>query len=96
MYSVQSREAKMMSGNHSEDSPVEKHTKRVIYIPLKPSIVDRFAQDACKHLAVHDPMIADPEVISGFAAFLNLLAEIVAKRLNEGHDDLLDTPHSER
>lgn len=81
----------MMDTHDSENPTPDKADTRVTYVPLKPIVIDQFAQDACKHLAEHDPTFGDPEVVSGLAAFLNTIAEIVAKRLNEGHSDLLDT-----
>jgi hypothetical protein len=75
---------------------LDRVNKQVTYVPLKPTVIDQFAQDACNHLAEHDVSFADPEVVSGLAAFLNTIAEIVAKRLNEGHSDLLDTANKQR
>lgn len=63
--------------------------KPLIYVPPDPHKVDQLAQDACMQLAESEPVYADPNVIGGLAAFLNVVAVIIAKGLNKGSDELL-------
>lgn len=58
--------------------------------------INDFSRAACQHFAQDDPHFSDPQVVAGLAAFLAIVAEIIAKHLNEHGDEFLDTFHTER
>jgi hypothetical protein len=67
------------------------NNERVTYIPPSQKQIEQFAQEVCQTLAqAGDEIYLQPEVISGFADFLGFAAELLAKSLSKGHDELLD------
>jgi hypothetical protein len=65
--------------------------RRVIHQPPAREIIAQFARDACQKLSQQgDPSFEDPDVAMGLADFLNLIANILAKNLNETEDNLID------
>ena len=57
--------------------------KRIVYEPLPREVLNDFAQRVCTVLGEQNPSYAEPEVASGFARFLEVTAEILAKNLNK-------------
>jgi hypothetical protein len=66
--------------------------RKVVYYPPSEQLINRFAREVCTQLAQNgNDVYIKPEVVSGFAQFLNVIAQITAKCLNEDHTDLLDS-----
>jgi hypothetical protein len=64
---------------------------KIRFVPPEAKSIDRFARDVCHQLVQNgDSAFSDPDVVSGFADFLSFIAEVVAKHLNQGHDEFLD------
>jgi len=58
--------------------------KRRVYVPPPQKVIDDFAQRVCQRLAeTRGPEYMKPEVIWGFARFVQLTSEILAKHLTE-------------
>jgi hypothetical protein len=57
----------------------------VEYVPPKPEAIRAFARSVCEALAtrMNNPKFAEPYVITGLAAFLEIAARTQAKRLND-------------
>ena len=60
------------------------HARRQVeYVPPEPQLVDQFAEDVCSRLAKKGSnACSDPEVVDGFAEFLNHIVRVAAKNLN--------------
>lgn len=62
----------------------------VRYLSPSAKVIDRYAHELGQILAAQvDPAFADQQIISGFADFLKLIAEIKAEMLTEA--ELIDT-----
>ena len=65
--------------------------KQKVYVPPEAKLIDEFAQRVYScfveegHLPTNDPRVA-----AEFADFLNFVAYLVAKQLNQGQYDVLD------
>ncbi len=55
--------------------------KRIIYHPPSRQAIEAYARKACEKLAERDVSYLSPEVVSGFAQFLQLTSTIWAKHL---------------
>jgi hypothetical protein len=55
------------------------HNPQATYCPPSPDILEHFAYTLCHELGSD---YADPEVVRGFASFLNTTARICANNLN--------------
>jgi len=65
--------------------------QRPEYIPPSSKAVEKFAHDVCAKLVEQGhSAFAKPEIASGFADYLNLIARLTAKYLNAGHNELLE------
>jgi hypothetical protein len=66
-------------------------TPRIEYVPPKSETIRAFARKVCETLAAqtNDPIYMRPDVIRGFAGFLELAAQVQAKRLN--NEQLVDS-----
>ena len=54
--------------------------REVVYIPPDQRSIHTYAQQVCDTLAKRcDPSFAEPEVVTGFANFLSLVAHLEAK-----------------
>ncbi len=62
--------------------------KRIIYQPIKPEALRRFAREVGARLAEqqHDERYADQVNVDGLADFLEILNELLAKNLNSKSD----------
>lgn len=66
----------------------------VTYYSPSNKIISQYARDVCQQLAERgEPEFNNPDVIDGFAAFLNVIAQVGSKYLNDGHE-LLDSQQS--
>lgn len=54
----------------------------VTYVPPAPDVLEQVARGVCESMAESDPSFEQPEVVYGFASFLNVMARIYANRLN--------------
>lgn len=64
--------------------------RTVLYTPPDPALVNTFAREVCTHLALQgNPAFAHPDVIHGLADYLNFTADLIARRINEGHHDFI-------
>ncbi len=68
--------------------------KRIIYRPPSRQAIETYARKACEKLAERDVSYLSPDVVSGFAQFLQLTSAIWAKHLTAERDmeNKLDTP----
>jgi hypothetical protein len=65
--------------------------RQVTYVPPAEDVFHELAREVCRQLTAQGKTgYDDPEVIRGLADFLMLIAELTAKYLNRGNDDLLD------
>jgi len=65
-------------------------SRPVIYTPPDPALVHTFAREVCLCLARQgDPGYARSEVIQGLADYLNFTAALMARLINEGHDEFI-------
>lgn len=66
--------------------------KPITYYPPDAKTIKQFARQVCQELGLQgNTAYTHPDVINGLADYLNFSAEVIAKLLNEGHDELLDT-----
>jgi hypothetical protein len=80
VFTGSARKGEMKKPEPNADRP----KPQVVYVPPEVKIIDRFAQDVCDQLAQSgNPACADPEIVTGFAAFMNFAAEMTAKHLNQ-------------
>ena len=56
--------------------------KNAEYVPPSQDTLDEVARNVCKKLSESDPSFSDPDVVYGFAAFLNAVARLHASHLN--------------
>jgi hypothetical protein len=63
--------------------------RQVEYVPPDPAVIKEYAHAVCTELAQKNPAYANQEVVSGFASFLNFVAQTSAKYLNSGHQEYL-------
>lgn len=56
-----------------------KPTPPTTYCPPSPDVLEHFAQAVCQEFG---PEFADPEVVHGFANFMDTIARICANNLN--------------
>lgn len=64
----------------------------VTYYPPDAKTIKEYARQVCQELGLKgNANFLHPDVINGLADYLNFSAELIAKLLNEGHDELLDT-----
>lgn len=61
--------------------------QRIEYVPPKSTAIRAFARKVCQVLAdrMKDPSYLDPDVIRGFATFLEIAARAKANHLNNYH-----------
>jgi hypothetical protein len=58
--------------------------QHVEYLPPDPKLVDQYAQEVCGQLVQSgNTACNDPEVVRGFAAFLNFVADVLARQLTK-------------
>jgi len=62
------------------DSLLPKRT--VIYVPPPPEVLEKVARGVCRSMAESDPSFSQSDVVYGFAAFLNVMAQMRANHLN--------------
>jgi hypothetical protein len=66
--------------------------RQVTYYPPDAKTIKEYARQVCQELGLKgNADYVRPDVINGLADYLNFSAELIAKLLNEGHDELLDT-----
>ena len=63
--------------------------RQVEYVPPDPAVIKEYAHSACTELAQTNPAYSSQEVVSGFASFLNFIAQTSAKYLNSGYREYL-------
>jgi hypothetical protein len=63
--------------------------RQVEYVPPDPQVIRAYAYGVCAELKDRNPAYADPEIVSGLAAFLDFIAQTTAKYLNQGHKEYL-------
>ncbi len=70
--------------------------KRIIYHPPSRQAIEAYARKAGEKLAERDVSYLSPDVVSGFAQFLQLTSAIWAKHLTAEREmaNKLDTPAS--
>ncbi len=71
-------------------------SKRIIYHPPSRQAIEAYARKACEKLAERDVAYLSPDVVSGFAHFLQLTSAMWAKHLTAEREKAhkLDTPVS--
>jgi hypothetical protein len=55
---------------------------RVEHVAPGPEVFERVAENLCRDLSVSDSNFGRPEVVSGIAVFLNVVARMYANHLN--------------
>lgn len=56
---------------------------QVVYVVPSAKVIDQFARQVCSHLEKEGKgVFHDPEIVDGFAAFLNFVAQATARQLN--------------
>lgn len=63
--------------------------RQVEYVPPDPTAIKEYAHTVCAELAQKNTAYSNQEVVSGFASFLNFIAQTSAKYLNSGHREYL-------
>lgn len=65
---------------------------QVTYVPPAARVFHQLARDACQRLfdAYGAAAFNDPETVRGLGDYLSYIAQLTAKYLNKGHDELLD------
>ena len=80
-----------LTGKVAQSVEKSRRNTRRLYVVPEAQVVERLARDVCVRLAqAGDVSFNDPDVITGLADFLNLMARILAKQLNEGRCEFLD------
>lgn len=66
------------------DEAENRTQRQVEYVAPEPKSVDQFARDVCDRLTQAGVLPGDDsEVANGFSAFLNLVAQVKARNLNQ-------------
>lgn len=64
--------------------------RKRIYHPPSREVVDQYVRKVCERLAERDIAYLSPPVLSGFARFMRVAADIVTKQLNDQSDTVED------